>query len=202
MAILIYTTVYFSAFNGKRPTLKTEIGGVCFMLQWGGFNLAHWIFSFKYYKIQHAMKHLIATGKVPPRVRKCDSAINYFFITINGLVALANGLSYMLLPFKPQTFYPVYAATKVAVGFLDIVSAGFLIYGIARIWFLSRGRPNDPRLNIPSLLLHFGAFALYIGSTLATYYTYTIYAYSKKNDMPPKRYTIAVTVSNYISTIA
>jgi hypothetical protein len=76
-----------------------RIMGASLVLQWGGFNVAHWIFGYKYYKIQHAMKHLIATGKVPPRVRKCDSAINYIFITINCLVTLANGFSYFMLSF-------------------------------------------------------------------------------------------------------
>lgn len=97
----------------------------------------------------------------------------------------------------------MYAGTKVAVGLLDVVSAGFLIFGILRIWSLTKDQPNDPRLNIPSLLLHFGAFALYLCGTVVLYYAFTKYAYfNHEGNMAPQTYLLTVTVSNYIATVA
>ena len=146
-----------------------------------GFNVSHWIFSFKYYKIQHAMQYLMKGKRPPPEVMAFDARLNKFFIALNILVPLATSCLYAIacltLNFELLTYY---AYCKIIVGFLDVVSAGFLIYGIVKIGKITMEHGTiDGRLKIPQLVLHVGAFLLYLLSTVVLYVYYTRYVFAR-----------------------
>lgn len=105
------------------------------------FNVQHWIFGFKYYKLAEVMEFLYAGKKVPEQVMKRHKCMNITFIILNFMVSLmAGGIYYAWMlfirageDFNTLPFSKTYTCGKILVGLLDIISGGFLIYGILSI---------------------------------------------------------------------
>lgn len=183
-----------------------------------GYNIAHWIFGFKYFKISRVMIYFIKSQRVPPSRRQKDEKINTVFIWLNFAVALAaTAANFMWLQeirdqnAKAINFWSkLYATLKICVGLLDVISAGFLCAGIWGIHETAKktgqGRIDD-RIDIPQLVLHFSTFGLYLASLLTLYIFYVIYIWTDKADEAKKaealqNYYLAVAISNWINFIA
>lgn len=171
-----------------------------------GFNVSHWIFSFKYYKIQHAMQYLMKGKRPPPEVMAFDARLNKFFIALNILVPLAAAAFFAIACVTLSwELLKIYSYLRMAVGFLDVVSAGFLIYGIVQIGKITAEHGTiDGRLRIPQLVLHVAAFLLYLLSTLVLYFYYMRYIFSKdinKKGAAGLDYMRVVIITNWTSMI-
>lgn len=60
-----------------------------------------------------------------------------------------------------------YICLKFMIGLLNLISAVFLCYGVLRIRYIAKKRRGDDRLKVLQMLLHVGAFALYmVGTTV------------------------------------
>ena len=91
------------------------------------------------------------------------------------------------------------------VGLLDMVSAGFLLFGIVKIWQRTRNQPNDPRLNIPQLLLHFSSFVLYLAATILVLYYHILYTWNNEDPdnygKRSKQLVVSTIASNYLNVV-
>jgi hypothetical protein len=173
---------YFYTRHKKRGGIWARfIYCLGFTVSYLGFNMAHWIFCFMYFKIQSNMWFLTNNQTVPLTVQMRDQQIDFFFKAVNTLVPILAGCAYILtVCFSSSSatkdgLLQIYAVLKFTVGVLNMISAGFLCYGVLRIRYISKKRRGDDRLKINQMLLHLGAFALLLISLFISNYFYAYY---------------------------
>ena len=73
-----------------------------------GNGVGHWIFGFKYFKIQDVMKFFINNQDVPDHLRKKHDQLNFAFIAINIIAPLVEGTFYLLANAAYVTKHPLF----------------------------------------------------------------------------------------------
>jgi hypothetical protein len=147
-----------------------------------GFNIAHWILGFKYYKIGRVIKYFIGDNPqpVPEEIVRSHTSTNKCFIIVNVTVAVIASLAYglsQIIYFINQSYaaffvYIIYALMKSVSEILQIISALYMGFGIYKIRQLAKSALIPAEINISQLMLHFSAFSLYLLSTLLLFVFY------------------------------
>lgn len=135
-----------------------------------GFNIAHWVFSYKYYKIQKIMPTVQAEGEVSEETKASLERTNKIFIAINTLLPLSEGVIFFFAltdPAKDKVLSWVYMSAQLSVCTMQIVSGCFLAYGIFKI--RQQATEDDTRqMNVPQLIYHVMVFGLYLAVNVTT----------------------------------
>ena len=116
------------------------IEAIAIVIQYGCFNVSHWIFSFKYYEISRHTPYVIDESEIPDKVIRSNKALNRCFLTFNILVPLLQGISTFmnnLTYFNQGKSVPIWNITMNIIQYLtfllQIISGiffGFAIYKI------------------------------------------------------------------------
>ena len=100
VGLVVETFVYLLGYNKAETSLWSAFfRGFSTTLIFLGFNMAHWIFCFMYFKIQSNMWFLTNNQTVPLTVQLRDQQIDFFFKAVNTLVSILAGcaFSFMLI---------------------------------------------------------------------------------------------------------
>jgi hypothetical protein len=153
---IVYIPFYklaWNAYNVKNDEALYEFWIILYSLSVFsfqiGFNVAHWIFGYKYYKIGNVMQYFLADEPqpVPEHVIRRDRLQNMIWLGLNIGVALfclffffISNINYYNPNNKPlmKKFALCYTYGKTTLGLLQIVSAVYLGYGIYKIRQLAK----------------------------------------------------------------
>lgn len=81
------------------------------------FNVANWVFAFRYFTISRAMPFCLAGKPVPAEITKRDERTNIVFLTLNVLSPLLEGIAYLLGDLIETNFTYMFAViAKCSVG--------------------------------------------------------------------------------------
>ena len=145
------------------------------------FNLAHWIFCYKYWIIAIEMQALLEAKPISQARRKCYSRINILILVLDVLSPLLYSLFYALVntvygqkelrPTKtvPGSVLVSYLVFFFSRGVLLIIAAGFLTDSIYRIRKAIYKVDNQQKLNQKSFFAHLFVLFLFILSTVIFY---------------------------------
>ena len=120
----------------SAQTFNFAMLSICLAVKDACFSVGYWIFAFKYYKIQKVMPIMQSGKEVPQNIIVCVQRTNTVFILINLTAPLLEGVAFFLSDQynnKFQASLNVYVSSKFAICLLQVVSAGFLGYGIYKI---------------------------------------------------------------------
>jgi hypothetical protein len=147
--------------------------------------VAHWIFSFKYYKIGVVLKFATVRKVVPGSVIQSFKRVNFIFIAFSLFFSIATAYVYYLS--KVATWVDgntdlylkydfIYGILKMIVGLLLFMTAVFLIIGIFKIYKIAKtdNQVATQVFNNGQLLFHFGT-AMFVSSVLVLYGFYFYY---------------------------
>lgn len=175
-----------------------------------GYAVAHWVFGFKYFKIQAVMQYFFGptATEVPAelkakhdRTNKTFVVLNYGFPVVEGVFTFA--ANYCFILHKPAYHTLNYFAVvgRFGVGVLEVVSAFYLSYGVNRIRLLAKSGEGTNQIDVPQLIKHFLSFALYLISALIAYSFFANYFFRRTPESFDE-YSYAISAANVISLIA
>lgn len=94
------SAILFAASNQIHPMwLGIGLNSSMVFVKDASFNLANWVFSFKYYKIARAMPFALVGEEVPAKMVKQEDRLNKIFLALNFFLPLGEGVSYLLSDF-------------------------------------------------------------------------------------------------------
>lgn len=167
------------------------------------FNVALWIFCYKYYKIHQPIKYSKQGQRVPLRIRKRDKAINTVFLVLNISIGILAGVVYFISGQVSGIFFnKVYSACKITVDLLQINSALFLFYGMFMIRKLTKLEGKDAKINNLQLVAVFAVFACFFISAIVLSYFYAIFVYEKPSDQNKMNFEKSTIATNWVSLAA
>lgn len=144
--------------------------------------------------------------------------INYTFSFLNVFVPFLSGASYFIVKLSEKFYCPdfkvvtchryemwnsIQVNTRFVIAALEIVSGGFLAYGVLKIRALIREGTNAD-VNIKQLTLHVVAFTFFLVSVIASYTYYGIYKWGPNalTTQSLNKYDKATIASNVLSFFA
>lgn len=156
------------------------------------FNLAHWIFSFKYWTIAVEMDFLLALQEMSPKRKSLHQCLNNTFMTLDVLMPLLYSVSYTLLNMNyntngeyptnpPNSLLALYLVSCYSRGILLLISAFFLADSISRIKKAIQRVDATQKLNQKNFIAHLLVLGLFILSTFVFYVAFTFGYANPKN---------------------
>lgn len=137
------------------------------------FNLAHWVFCFKYWIIALEIEGLLTRTTMTACKVKGLKLLNYSMIFLQVVFPVLYGLSYCYYSlsvinqtFFSMAFYNTYLTTRFSSGAFLIIAAGFLIDSIRRFRNAIKLCELIECLNEKVMIGHACALFLYIGSVV------------------------------------
>jgi len=192
------------------PFLWLQMDVVFSVIAYAGFGLAHWLYCHKYYKISNVINYYRAQQAVPQAMVKRDKITNYVMITLNIVPALLEGVSRTLVlhqfyynGYNPKLwqFDKIYTSSKIAIGAMTVVSAGYLGVGVTKLYKNAKNGQGDEKINVPHMLAHAGAFGTYMASLMVLWGLYLPLVYNR-TAKTMNNYVMGVIVSNYLNLIS
>lgn len=133
----------------------------------------HWNLAKEYYSTAQAMPHVLVKTEVPADKIKSIERANKVMTFLNLTIPLLEGISYFIADIifdTSKTIFRISAifvtSTKFGVVALEIVSACYFGVAVFRIRNHIQKNGTEDEVNISSLLMHFGAFGLYLVSAI------------------------------------
>ena len=146
------------------------------------FNVAHWMFAYKYFYMARQVPFKLANREVLKNIVICDKITNWVFFSLNfippilygvGVIgyyeAVSNGNEKLIPKFRG-----LYRITYLIIEFMPIMSG---VYLFTALYFLSKFARKDYQINIKAMTLHATSFALYMASALLYMYAFVMVAY-------------------------
>ena len=153
------------------------------------FNLAHWVFCYKYWSIAVEMQHLLEGRQMNKTQHTVMKACNVFFISLDLLLPVLYEASFFKIwhsydsssdktPSEYTSQFPVYLHIFVWSGYsrgvLLLISAGFLYDSIRRIKQAIKSSKVEAELNENMVNVHLSVLGLYILCIFVYYIAFTI----------------------------
>jgi hypothetical protein len=170
--------------DGKAGWLALE--AICVYVRDSLFNLAHWIFCFKYWKIAIEMEALIKMKPLSKLAQSFTLVTNWVMITLGVLCPLLYSVPFFVLnqyyprnvtdPKKPpRALYIVYMIGNYSKGTLLLIAALFLADSIRRIRKIIRqAASSQQQMNHQVMIAHMLVLVLYILSDILYYIAFTV----------------------------
>ena len=149
------------------------------------FNLAHWIFSFKYWIIAIDMECLLEQKTLSNKHMLALRTINYTFITLDLLMPLIYGVTFSILNAKyenqtsktslidpPPGLVTWYLISNYSRGVLILVATYFLFDSVRRIRNSIKKVDLDIHMNQGIMVAHLLSLGLYLLATVLFYFAF------------------------------
>jgi hypothetical protein len=149
------------------------------------FNLAHWIFSFKYWIIAIDMECLLEQKTLSNKHMLALRTINYTFIALDLLMPLIYGVTFSILNAKyenqtsktslidpPPGLVTWYLISNYSRGVLTFVATYFLFDSVRRIRNSIKKVDLDIHMNQGIMVAHLLSLGLYLLATILFYFAF------------------------------
>ena len=115
------------------------------------FNVANWVFSFKYYKISVVMPLMLDGIQVPDELVTKIQRINNSMIALNVFIPIVQIAGYITYDLTNR-FALIATVSRLSISLLKVVSACFLGIGINRIRKQANSKAATDKINVPQLI--------------------------------------------------